>query len=264
MKRILSAVVFLPVFYFLVRRSPIYFMLLIAAACLLALLELYRLASLRGIRCNRPAGCALALAVLLTFYQSNWSLSAALVIGVILIPILSLWGRRPLEECLASDSATVFGALYLSMLLGYLVGLRNLGDELGGDLIFFLFLVVWAGDAAAYYVGSATGRHFLSPRVSPKKTVEGALAGILGGLLAALLARAWFFPQLRTADCWILGILLSVSGILGDLVESMWKRGAGTKDSATLVPGHGGILDRCDSLLFGGPILYYYFLHWMG
>jgi phosphatidate cytidylyltransferase len=183
MKRILSAVVFLPVFYFLVRRSPIYFTLLIAAACLLALLELYRLASLRGIHCNRPAGCALALAVLLTFHESSWSLSAALVAGVTLIPILSLLGKRPLEECLASDSATVFGALYLSTLLGYLVGLRKLGDELGGDLIFFLFLVVWAGDAAAYYVGSATGRHFLSPRVSPKKTVEGAAGGSAGARL---------------------------------------------------------------------------------
>ncbi|MCI0409397.1 MAG: phosphatidate cytidylyltransferase, partial [Acidobacteria bacterium] len=138
MKRILSAAIFLPVFYLLVRRPPIYFSLLIAAACLLGLLELYRLAALRGIRCNRPAGCALAFAVLFTFYESSWSLPAALVAGVILIPILSLLGRRPLEECLSSDSATVFGALFLSTLLGYLVGLRKLGDELGGDLIFFL------------------------------------------------------------------------------------------------------------------------------
>jgi len=264
MKRILSAVVFLPVFYLLVRRPPIYFTLLIAAACLLGLLELYRLASLRGVRCNRPAGCVLAMAILLTFYDSAWPLGAVLVTGIMLIPTLSLLGRRPLEECLFSDSATVFGALFVSILLGYMVGLRKLGDELGGDLIFFLFLVVWAGDAAAYYVGSATGRHFLSPKVSPKKTVEGAVGGVLGSLLAAHLARAWFFPQMGTADCWILGLLLSLSGILGDLVESMWKRGAGAKDSAALVPGHGGILDRCDSLLFGGPILYYYFLHWMG
>jgi phosphatidate cytidylyltransferase len=264
MKRILSAAVFLPIFYLLVRRPPIYFTLLIALACLLGLLELYHLASLSGTRCNRAAGSALALAVLFTFYDSTWSLPAVIVAGITLIPVLSLLRKRPFEECLSSDSATVFGALFLSTLLGYLVGLRKLGDELGGDLIFFLFLVVWAGDTAAYYVGSATGRHPLSPRVSPKKTVEGAVAGILGSLGAALLARAWFFDQLRSEDCWILGILLSVSGILGDLVESMWKRGAGAKDSAALVPGHGGILDRCDSLLFGGPILYYYFLHWMG
>jgi|SRR5262252_5386094 len=264
MKRVLSAVVFLPIFYLLVRRPPIYFAFLIATACVLALLELYRLASLQGIRCNRAAGCVLALGTLLAFYDARWPLAATLAAGVALVPTLSLLGRRPFEECLPSNALTVFGALFLGLLLGYLLSLRNLGDELGGDLIFLLFLVVWGGDAAAYYVGSAAGRHPLSPRVSPKKTIEGAVAGVLGGLLAALLARAWFFPQLRLVDCWALGFLLSACGVLGDLVESMWKRGAGTKDSAVLVPGHGGILDRCDSLLFGGPILYYYFLHWMG
>ena len=264
MKRILSALVFLPIFYLLVRRPPIYFAFLIATACVLGVLELYRLASLHGIRCNRLAGCLLALAILLAFYDARWPLAATLAAGVVLVPVLSLLGRRPFAECLPGDALTIFAALFLGLLLGYLVSLRNLGDELGGDLIFLLFLIVWGGDAAAYYVGSTAGRHPLSPRVSPRKTVEGAVAGVLGGLLAAMGARAWFFPELRLVDCWALGFLLSVSGVLGDLVESMWKRGAGSKDSAALVPGHGGILDRCDSLLFGGPILYYYFLHWMG
>jgi len=264
MKRILSAVVFLPIFYFLVRRPPIYFAVLIATALVVGLLELYHLAGAKGLRCNRLAGCLLALSVLYCFFDPAWSLTAILVAGVILIPILSLLGRRAVLESLVADSVTLFGALFLSLLLGHLVGLRMLGDELGGDLIFLLFLVVWGGDAAAYYIGSLTGRHPLSPQVSPKKSVEGAVAGVLGSLLAALLARAWFFPELQRVDCWILGLLLAVAGILGDLVESMWKRGAGAKDSASLVPGHGGILDRCDSLLFGGPILYYYFLHFMG
>ena len=264
MKRILSAVVFLPIFYFLVRRPPLYFMLLISAACLLGLLELYRLAAARGLRCNQMAGCLLALGILASFFDSTLPLTGALACGAMLIPVWSLLGRRPVEESLVSDSITFFGAVFLATLLGFMVGLRRLGDDLGSHLIFFLFLVVWGGDAAAYYVGRVTGRHPLSPRISPKKTLEGAAGGLLGSLFAAQLARAWFFPELRSIDCWILGALLCVSGILGDLMESMWKRGAGAKDSAALVPGHGGILDRCDSLLFGGPILYYYFLHWMG
>ena len=93
--------------------------------------------------------------------------------------------------------------------------------------------------------------------------MEGAAAGLVGSVLAALLARVWFFQPLRAADAALAGVLLAVVGILGDLVESMWKRGSGVKDSAALVPGHGGMLDRCDSLLFGGPILYYYFLFWL-
>jgi phosphatidate cytidylyltransferase len=263
MKRILSAAIFLPIFYLLVRRPPLYFTLLIAAACLLGLLELYRLASLRGFRCNRAAGCLLALGVLLTFFDSRFSLAGTVACGAVLIPVWSLLGRRPVEECLPSDSITLFGAVFLSTFLGFFVGLRRLGDELGGKLIFLLFLVVWGGDAAAYYVGRLIGRHPLAPRVSPKKTVEGALGGLLGSWMGAHLARVSFFPELRPIDCWALGALLCVGGILGDLVESMWKRGAGAKDSATWVMGHGGILDRCDSLLFGGPILYYYFLHCM-
>jgi phosphatidate cytidylyltransferase len=265
MKRILSAVVFVPLFYFLVRWPPVYFTTLIAVACLVGLLELYHLAAARGVRCWRWAGSLLALAILYTFFDERGSLPVALAAGAMLVPILSLLAsRRPLEERLPADAVTVFGALFLAVPLGYLIGLRKLGGELGGDLIFFLFLVVWGGDAAAYYIGSMIGRHPLAPTISPKKTIEGAVAGVLGSLLAALLARAWFFPELRQEDCWILGVLLAMAGVLGDLVESMWKRGAGLKDSATLVPGHGGILDRCDSLLFGGPILYYYFLHWMG
>jgi phosphatidate cytidylyltransferase len=258
MKRILSAVVFLPIFYYVVRLGPAYFGVLIGAACVLALLELYSLAEARGIRCNRGAGVLLALATLYSSFDPRFPLALPLLAGVMAVPVLSLLTRRPLEESLGSDAVTVFSALFVGGLLGYQLALRR--EALGRELVYLLFLVVWGGDACAYYVGSALGNRPLTPRVSPRKTVEGALAGIAGSVLAALLARAWFFPQLRAADCAATGLLLGVAGILGDLVESMWKRGAGVKDSASRVPGHGGILDRCDSLLFGGPILYYYFL----
>ena len=262
MKRILSAAVFLPIFYYLVRLPPRFFGFLMAATCVLALLEIYRLAGNRGFRCYQPAGLLLALATLYSFFDPSLPLAVPLVAGLIGVPVLSLLGRSPFEETLGSNAVTVFAALFLGTLLGYQVRLRGLGDETGGDLIFLLYLVVWGGDAAAYYVGSLLGKHPLTPRVSPRKTVEGAVAGILAGVLAAFLARAWFFQQLRPSDCLLAGTLLGVAGILGDLVESMWKRGSGVKDSASLLPGRGGILDRCDSLLFGGPILYYCFLFW--
>jgi phosphatidate cytidylyltransferase len=264
MKRVLSAAVFLPAFVLIVRLPPPWYGILIASACVLALLELYRLAEIRGIHCNRAAGLLLALATLYSFFDPHrLPTPVPLAAALAAIPVLSLLSRRPLGECLASDSVTVFSALFLGVFLGYQLALRGAADELGRDLIYLLFLVVWGADAAAYYAGRALGRRPLAPRVSPRKTVEGAAAGIAGGVVSALLARAWFLPRLRVGDCVALGILLGIAGILGDLVESSWKRGSEVKDSASLVPGHGGILDRCDSLLFGGPILYYYFHFWM-
>lgn len=263
MKRLLPAVVFLPIFYCLVILPPPYFAGLITAAAIAGLLELYRLALAKGVGCNRPAGVFLAVGTLYSFFEPSLPLVVPLVAGLVVIPVLSLLGGRPVQDSLGSDSVTVFAALFTGTLFGFQIGLRGLGQEIGKDLIFLLYLVTWAGDAAAYYVGSALGRRPLTPRVSPRKTIEGALAGVAGSLLAALLARVWFLHRLTIADCLILGLLLSVAGVLGDLVESMWKRGAGAKDSASLVPGHGGILDRSDSLLFGGPILYYYYSLWM-
>ncbi len=159
----------------------------------------------------------------------------------------------------------MFIACFVGVFFGYLVGLRMLGSRSGGgetgsDLVFLLFFVVWSSDMVAFYVGSYLGRWPLAPHVSPKKTVEGAIGGVVGALLASFVARAWFMHRLTVADCLALGIGLGVVGILGDLVESMLKRGAGVKDSASLVPGHGGVLDRVDSLLYAAPFLYYYHL----
>jgi len=264
MKRILSAVVFIPLFILLVRLPPPFFSGLVALAGVVGLQELYRLASARGVRCHRLAGTALTLMILYSFFDPRVPLAVPVLLGVVGMPLLSLLGRRPLEERLESDAVSLFVALFVGILFGYQVALRGLGPELGRDLIFLLFFVVWTGDVAAYYLGSSLGRTPLTPRISPRKTVEGAVAGVAGSLIAAFVASRTFFERMTLLDCLGVCLLLSVAGILGDLVESVWKRGAGVKDSATLVPGHGGILDRADSLLFGGPILYYYCrLFWM-
>ena len=118
-----------------------------------------------------------------------------------------------------------------------------------------------AADTAAFFVGHAFGRHPLASRVSPGKTVEGAVGGVLGGVAGALAVRALGLPGLPFAPAAALGVGVAVLGIVGDLVESLIKRWAGVKDSGALFPGHGGMLDRIDSLLFGAPVLYYYFLY---
>jgi len=266
MKRVLSAVLFLPPFWFIVK--PPYHLLyeaLIAIAALLALRELYRFAAARGHRCHRLLGAATAFLIMASFAFPGFDLHYALAFALLALPLASLWRGGDWGPALADIGTTFFAATFVGVLFGYLIMLRTIndlpkGDESGSDLVFLLFFVVWSSDTAAYYVGTRLGRHALAPRVSPKKTVEGAIGGVLGALVAAFVARLWFFNRLSVTDCIVLGLCLGGIGLLGDLVESMLKRGAGVKDSAALVPGHGGILDRVDSLLYAGPILYYYYL----
>src|SRR6266571_6991083 len=265
MKRIVSAVVFLPVFWIVVKRlGPVYEALVVVAS-LLALSELYGLAETRGPRCHRLAGALVTLLFLASFATSRVTIHYALLLGLFAIPLGALRRRGDLGLALSEIGTTFFGASFVGVLFGYMVALRTLrdlpkGDETGSDLVFLLFFVVWSSDTAAYYIGTTLGRRPLAPRVSPKKTVEGAVGGVLGAVLAAFLARPWFFNRLSVTDCVVIGLSLGLVGLLGDLVESMLKRGAGVKDSAALVPGHGGILDRVDSLLYAGPVLYYYYL----
>jgi phosphatidate cytidylyltransferase len=151
---------------------------------------------------------------------------------------------------------TLFGVLYLGLTLGMLSMTRLLPQ--GEWLIFFLLLVTWASDTGAYYVGTLYGRHRLAPTISPKKTVEGLVGGLIAAIIAGYIARWWFLPELSGLDCLILAALLTFAGLWGDLAESAMKRTVGMKDSGGILPGHGGMLDRLDSLLFATPVFYYY------
>lgn len=150
----------------------------------------------------------------------------------------------------------VAGYLYIPMLLGYLILVKQL--EFGSDWLFLLLLTVMGSDTAAFYLGCAFGRHKLYPLVSPNKSVEGAVAGLAGSLVGAFVARLTFFPELGMGACVGAAFLLGMLGQLGDLFESLLKRSFGVKDSGAIVPGHGGILDRLDSILFAAPALYGY------
>jgi phosphatidate cytidylyltransferase len=156
---------------------------------------------------------------------------------------------------------TVFGVLYIFLLGGHLVATRTgFGDELSKHLLSFFFLVLMGSDSAAYYGGRAFGRHKMAPTVSPGKTWEGAIAGMLASLLLAAAAHYWFFPELPLKFALPLAAVMNVVGVLGDLTESALKRSVGKKDTAQILPGHGGMLDRIDSLLFNAPVIYYFAL----
>ena len=134
----------------------------------------------------------------------------------------------------------------------------------GPAYVFYIFGVVWLGDAAALICGRWFGRHKLAPRLSPGKTIEGAIGGLLGSLCGATLGGRWLLGHLTLTQCVAIGCLLAVVGQLGDLSESLLKRSSGVKDSGVLIPGHGGILDKVDGILFGAPVLYYYVLYVVG
>lgn len=150
------------------------------------------------------------------------------------------------------------GFLYVPLLLGHISLLRLL--PFGREWIFLVLLVIMAGDSSAYFTGISLGRRKLYPAISPNKSVEGAIGGLAGSLAGAFLARVWFFPELPVSGVLFFGLLVGIVGQVGDLFESMLKRSFGVKDSGTIIPGHGGILDRLDSLLFAFPLAYYYAL----
>jgi phosphatidate cytidylyltransferase len=155
--------------------------------------------------------------------------------------------------------AAVFPAVYLGLPLGALVAVRSLA---GREAVLLLLLTVIVSDTAQLYVGRLFGRHLMTPAISPKKTIEGAVGGLIAGTAALVLVGRWWLPR-PVAPGWLAGLGLAVVafGMLGDLFESLLKRSAGVKDSSGLIPGHGGVLDRIDSLLFAIPV-YYIFLRY--
>jgi phosphatidate cytidylyltransferase len=191
------------------------------------------------------------------FILDDLSVELGMFAALLIIPASYVVTSKPLEDSLPSSAVAVLATTYVGMLGGSLIRLHNDFDE-GYKLVFFLLLVVWLGDSGAYYVGKQFGKHKLSPRISPKKTVEGLIGGMAASIIAAVVIHYTFFPKFPLLHAIIAGVILSFAGVIGDLAESMWKRSAAVKDSGTLIPGHGGFLDRFDSILFTAPILYCY------
>ena len=176
-------------------------------------------------------------------------MAGALVISVGLGTVL-LFSRTPLEETIPALGILGFGIPYFALPMASVYLLRQIDPW----VVFLLLAIVWLGDSAAFYVGSRIGRHKLAPVISPKKSWEGSVAGFVVGMTAALV---WTLLRLRRVDLGILtaAAVTAVAAQVGDLVESMIKRGSGVKDSGSILPGHGGVLDRMDALLFGAPVL---------
>jgi phosphatidate cytidylyltransferase len=262
MSRIITAAIVLPILIasILISWLAPLFVALALSAMVLGLYEFWVLARRREMKPDVVVGFAAAAAIFTIFYFDELPLLLLILPAFTIIALLvEMLRGAPFERMMASVGATVLGVMYVALLGGHLVAVRTgFRQELSADLLAFFFLVIMGSDTGAYYTGRTFGRHKLAPNISPGKTWEGAIGGMAASLLMAAVAHYWFFPQLPLKLALPLAALMNVLGVIGDLTESALKRGAGAKDAAQILPGHGGLLDRLDSLLFNAPLIYYF------
>jgi phosphatidate cytidylyltransferase len=290
LKRILTAVLLIPIVLMLVLRAPVSVVALVAAlVALLAVQELLKISEAYKVRpLHWPTYIFVGLFFLFLAVNvghdtpllstSVFAGSAVFVAAIAPFVFLVIGMRRAdLSTGFPAAMTSAFAFGYIALPLGCLVQIREQAS--GAFLLLYLLLLVWAGDIFAYFVGRSLGRHLMSPRVSPKKTWEGALASMIASVGVGMLLYNYALPistallnahliekkdglfALGKTPLWpiiLLSAAINIAAQLGDLVESLIKRGAGVKDSGTLLPGHGGMLDRVDALLFAAPLLWYY------
>jgi phosphatidate cytidylyltransferase len=231
--------------------------ILVGLIAVLGLLEFYRLFCPKQPAFIKGIGAVFCL-TLVGIFWGGWvdrglGLLAAAFLVFALLGLVRFGSHDHVVDLL---SRQITGFVYIPFFLGHIVLIRDW--QKGAIWTLFLLAVVFFGDTAAYYVGTAVGRHKLSPRISPGKTVEGAIGGLGASLLAGALFKVYWLPELSWPLCLGMVFLLGVMGQTGDLVESVLKRSVEIKDSGTFFPGHGGVLDRIDGLLFAAPVLYYF------
>jgi phosphatidate cytidylyltransferase len=266
MARILTAAVLIPLVILLLFLAPFWAVTLaVAAVAVLACWEYLGLADGSGAQTPRVVVLVAVVALFaINFFRPEMLMAGFSALAFLLFVIIAF--RSPLERVLLDTSASIFGLLYIGLALVTIPLIW--AQEHGPSLLLLLFCVVWAGDTIALYVGRAYGKHKLAPKLSPGKTWEGSIASVGGSLLATLLLMGIAALMVRhnltglsydgSWPHWlVLAVVLNIAAQLGDLVESALKRGAKVKDSGSLLPGHGGVLDRIDALLLAAPVLWY-------
>lgn len=289
-QRIVTAAVLIPLVLLLVLKAPLYLMAIVAGlVALLAIAEFLKLATHFGVQPLWRSTVAYVIlffvfVIIATTTRTSLVETTAMIYGLTLAAALAPFffltvAMRDVELQTGYPAATasVFAFAYIAIPMALLVQIRQ--QPAGAILVIYTFLVVWAGDIFAYFVGKSLGRHLMSPRVSPKKTWEGAVASIAASVVigtlwfenaptislrlfqAGLIDRPsgmWGLQQPQLMPVIVLSVIVNIAAQLGDLVESLIKRGAGVKDSGSILPGHGGMLDRIDAMLFAVPVVWAY------
>ena len=266
--RALVCVIGIPILAALIWFSPA-FSVLVAAWGLGAAYEFYGLSQrYKGLRPLTVFGMLWVLLFILSPYfdkiprLSNIQPMPLLLVTAVILPLIILLWRKGKENAFANWAWTVAGILYIGWLLSYMIALRNISTgqavDYGRGWIFLMIFSTFASDICAYLAGRSFGKHKLAPYVSPNKTWEGTIAGLAGSVVVCLVLVWVFSLPLNYIEAIILGLLISIMGQLGDLVKSLFKRNVDVKDSGNVLPGHGGFIDRMDSLAFAGVTVFYF------
>jgi phosphatidate cytidylyltransferase len=273
--RILTAVVLIPIVVALVWWGPPALLAAVAAGvAVLALIEFFDIGERVGLQAYRKWTIACSIGIFYAQFSQGLMETRALGEGVSLVRnaaggvlsieaifLIFIFGsisvglatRRPLHEVLPSISISSAGILFIAVPFSYLVRMNEI-VPVGRQLVLFTLCLIWAGDMLAYFVGRLLGRLPMAPALSPKKTWEGALGNVVASLLVAVVFARWM--QIDAVSLLVIAGLANIAGQMGDLIESAYKRGAGVKDSSSLLPGHGGVLDRIDSLILASPVVW--------
>ena len=228
---------------------------IVFAATFVALLEYFQIVG--ADETERAFGIGLGMVLAAVAY---WGGNGAVVIlpaAVILPALFYLFRFKDLQTVMQRAALTTFGVVYAGLLLTFVALLKRDAPQ-GGSWVLLALMTAWFGDTGAYFAGRFLGKTKLYPAISPGKTRAGAVGGVIGSFLASVLANLWFFPELGWVHGAVVTVVGAVLGQCGDLVESMLKRAFGVKDSGKILPGHGGILDRVDAVLFIAPFMYVY------
>lgn len=261
-KRILVSFLAIPVILAVSYFGEIYFFIFAAIIAGVSFYEFCRFVKNKEIYTNFWMGIIFILLLLINEYFHYLGIYYLLLLLVVVLTLIELF--RNMGSAIINIGTTLLGILYIGFFTAALIGIREFYPridylyEQGGFLIIAILATIWICDSAAFFGGLSLGKHKLFPRVSPKKSWEGAIFGFIFAILTMLLAKVIILDFLSWVSVIILGMIIGIFGQIGDLIESLFKRDAGVKDSSSLIPGHGGIFDRFDSLLYTAPVILLY------
>ena len=260
-KRVLSSLALIPIIVAAIWFGDPWFTVIIALFAILGTTEFYRLAKASGGEPAASLGLLLVLAFIIGAHSTDERVPPLLVTTTILLPLIWLIWNQNRAKAFLSWAFTLAGVFYIGWTMSHFVLLRELAD--GRDWVFMAILGTFACDTTAYFTGRVFGEHKMAPSISPGKTWEGAAGGMTGAMAAVIaLGLITGLDEIGYSKLVFLGLLLGLFAQIGDLSESMLKRSSGVKDAGTIIPGHGGVLDRLDSIIFS-VVLVYYYVQWI-